>query len=321
MLGLGLQSARATYPWWPEAAAYAADFVNNRYMRNGVPVDRMTAIGFSRTSPKLAQDRDGVWRSFANNIPAATNSGLSLEPAATNMVANNGMVGAVTGVVGSGGALPTGWLASAFDTVTVQSIGTEDGLPYIELRLQSSNGSGATKYVTISAAQDVPALINQQWTASCFYKRIAGVWYPDIGVSFLNVAEIGDSILYRVAGRTGDMTTRTRLAVTWTTDRPGTITLRMTIVLFSVSPGDSVDVTTRIYAPQLAIEPKASSPIITSGAAATRVADMATLLLPSGTFMLTQTFADASIHTTAGVSGVYQLPSSGLKSISRIVGG
>ena len=176
MLGLPLALQRNTR-WWPDGAMYAADFVNNRYMRGGIAIDRASALTFSRNSPKLAQDSNGIWHHFAANEPAITDRGLLLEPQATNMVPNSSMTGAALGVVGAGGALPTGWTREGYDTVTVTALGDEDGLPYVELRLQCTNSTSAPRYPLIRLMPTaVPALLGETWTASCFFRKIAGQW-------------------------------------------------------------------------------------------------------------------------------------------------
>src|SRR5690606_23621572 len=113
MLGIGLSPLR-THPgrWWPEGAVYAADFVSNRYMRNGVEIPAAAAFSFSRASGKVAPDRAGAWHSFPPDVPARTNRGLLLEGAETYYPTNAAFAGLVPGTIGAGGALATGWECS-----------------------------------------------------------------------------------------------------------------------------------------------------------------------------------------------------------------
>ncbi|MET3897478.1 hypothetical protein ABIB57_001415 [Devosia sp. UYZn731] len=318
MLGLTLMTGRPSYPWWAVDAAYAADFVDNRYMRGGVAVDRATALIFTRSTPKLAQDSSGVWHSFNIDAPALTDRGLSLEPAATNRVPNAAMAGAVLGVVGGGGTLPTGWTAADFAIVEITATGSEAGLPFVELRLQHENSTGGSQFPRLGCAQAVAAGIGEHWTASCFYKKVAGAW-PAITGAFLNVEEVGTTTAYATADRPDHLETRTRLAATWITSSPGTIGLDMRALMLNLSPGELLDVTLRIYAPQLAKEVAASSPIITSGTAATRAADAASLSLSGGTYSLALTFDDASTHSVEGQSGSYGLENSSANAIRQVI--
>ena len=318
MLGLTLMTGRPSYPWWPAGAACAADFVNNRYMRDGVAVDCATALAFTRSTAKLAQDSSGAWHSFDVDVPALTDRGLLLEPAATNHVPNAAMAGAALGVIGAGGSLPTGWTVADFASVEITATGTETGLPFIELRLRHENSTGGNQYPRLVCAVAIAAGIGEQWTASCFYKKIAGAW-PAITGAFLNVEEVGTTIAYATADRPDHLETRTRVAATWWTSSPGTIGLDMRALMFNLSPGELLDVTLRIYAPQLAKEAVASSPIITSGSAATRAADAASLSLPGGTYSVALAFDDGSTQSVGGQSGSYNLENSSASAIRQVI--
>lgn len=265
--------------WWPANASFAADFVNCRFMRAGQHIAPASAYSFLRASEKLADTQVGTWQSFADDVPAITNRGILLEQATTNMVINGTMTGAVPGIVWAGGALPTGWSAPDFDIVTIVETGTEDGLPYIELRLQHTNGTGGTTYPRIEFASGVPANIGEQWTAGASYKLISGAWHSNPS-AFFHVVETGGSDTYATFDRPDDMTSRTPLHMTWTTTQSGSITLQMRLLVFAVNPAEIVDVTARFYAPTLANEPTASSPILSDGTSMTRAIDQLTLHLP-----------------------------------------
>jgi len=71
--------------WWPAGATWAADFATGRYMVAGSPVTADAAFTLLRASAKLAPDSTGRLTSFASNLPALTDLGLLLEPAATNL--------------------------------------------------------------------------------------------------------------------------------------------------------------------------------------------------------------------------------------------
>jgi hypothetical protein len=74
------------------------------------------------------------WWSFASNLPRITNQGLLVEEARTNSIRNNSMQGAVAGTPGT---LPTNWSESraAGLTQTVVGTGTQNGIDYIDIRL------------------------------------------------------------------------------------------------------------------------------------------------------------------------------------------
>ena len=310
-LGLPLSHARSGR-WWPENAVYAADFINNRYMRNGAEIDRASAFSFSRSTPKLAEDSKGVWHHFGVDEPAITDRGLLLEPAATNMVPNPTMAGAVRGVVGAGGALPTGWTTTNFSPVEVLDTGWEDGLPYITLRLRYTNSTGAVQYPCLIPAMGVPANLGEQWTASAFYKLLAGTWHPN-PAAFLNVREAGTTQTYPSLSRPDDMTTRTRLALTWSISRAGTVTMEKRSIMFNAGAGDAGDLTVQICAPMLCKEPTASS--VTLSAA--RAADLVSVDLPNSASQLS-VISTTGTTTISVVPGQMALPLSSTETIKRV---
>src|SRR5690606_18428481 len=69
---------------WPAGAVMALDFGNDRYMREQAIVDRGTVMSFARASSKLARNCAGDLVSFSPDVPAITDMGLSIEPAAMN---------------------------------------------------------------------------------------------------------------------------------------------------------------------------------------------------------------------------------------------
>lgn len=71
--------------WWPAGATWAADFAGGRYMTAGSPATADAAFTLLRASAKLAPDSTGRLTSFASNLPARTDLGVLLEPAATNL--------------------------------------------------------------------------------------------------------------------------------------------------------------------------------------------------------------------------------------------
>ena len=139
MLGLNLSaSVRPTNAWWTPGAIFAADFVNDRYMRDGVNISRDAALTVTRPSPKLARTLAGEWLSFPPNTLARTDRGASIEPASTNYVQNSTMAGAIPGAPGTA---PTGWTVPTSSNGLVRQItavGTSKGLPHIDIRFSGT---------------------------------------------------------------------------------------------------------------------------------------------------------------------------------------
>lgn len=173
MQGLSLGIAAPTrQKWWPSGAVYAADFINQRYMRDGNAITADQAMSFSRPSAKWALDSSGTWRQFAANQPALTDLGLSIEPAGTNLVPNPGLAGAVVGVVGAGGSLPTGWFHNSTLTTEVVAITTLLGLPALQVRI---SGVASTTFYELSVMPTGVAIApSTTYTASIFVQLLSG---------------------------------------------------------------------------------------------------------------------------------------------------
>lgn len=90
-----------------------------------------------------------------------------------NGLRNSGLEGAVAGVIGSGGAYPTGWLASGGNGLTVEVVGRyfEGNVPYVRLKVTGTPSQ--TFFSVVMNNWDTylpPATINETWTASAFIR-------------------------------------------------------------------------------------------------------------------------------------------------------
>jgi hypothetical protein len=92
-----------------------------------------------------------------------------------NRLPNNRGDGAVVGVVGSGGALPTGWFTSNMPggTVSVVTLADKNGRPRQQIRL---NGTPTGSVVGIFFAPNtaIVAANGQTWTTSAWVQQVAG---------------------------------------------------------------------------------------------------------------------------------------------------
>jgi hypothetical protein len=165
MLGIAMSQGQAPQRWWPDNARYAVDFITRSGMRDGVHCPLPELISLSRPSPKLAMDRTGRWHSFAPDMPALTDRGLSLEPAATNLVVDNtGETAAtLTGVVASAWTLGDCPLEGGSARRLTQGSGASDGFSrrvsltggavYTASRFYKYDGS--TTWVRMSVSDNV----------------------------------------------------------------------------------------------------------------------------------------------------------------------
>lgn len=307
MLGIaaGKLTPHAPGTWWPQQAIYAADFVADRYMVNGVEVPAAMAFSFTRASAKLAPDQAGVYRSFASNELARTDRGAWLEPASTNHIRNNTNVGAVAGTV----TLPNNWsvLTSAGLSREVVGLGTQGGLPFMDLRLFGTANTAGPFQLAVEAASAIAAAPGETWTLSAFVQMIT-ITAPPLSTR-LRLRE--------------DSSTGTNLAVREATvastealDRfQGTFVLANSSTAyarpgfaFGLVNGGTYDFTVRISLASLEQLDASATPILTAGAVTSRPADELAFELPNASYSIQYDYGSGSVQTVAAVLGTNVVP-------------
>lgn len=207
------------------------------------------------------------------------------EPGRTNAIRNNTNAGAVNGVVGSGGALPTNW-ASTLGTpngllLTVVAAGSESGpgggtQNYIDLKFSGTVGAGGVNYGIYFDSATNPAaaaVAGEIWTASIGSALAAG--------SMANINSLSYGLFERTSGGGGVVSTAqsftpssTKRRISHTRKLTGATTAFVAPYLNVIAPAAAViDLTVRVYMPQLEKAADNSAPIATSGSAVTRVLD------------------------------------------------
>jgi hypothetical protein len=263
-----LYKAGTLYSQIPESGA--GDFVVTR---------ATTPVGGQSTRI----NKDGLIELVADNVPrldyplgGAVNGcpALLVEPAATNSVRNNSMVGAVAG---SPGTMPTNW-AESLNGLVRQSIalGTENGVNYIDIRY-SGTASGGSAAVLFENNPQTVASTGQTWSNSVYLKIIA---QPNPPVSYrLSMWEYSSSgTVFNGSFATSVVPTTTSLQrFTQTRALTGVGTDRVR-PLFDVqmTSGQTYDFTIRIGYPQMELGSVATSVIPTTTQAITRGEDRIT---------------------------------------------
>jgi len=298
MLGLGLApGAAAAKAWWPAGAVYAADFINGRYMRNGNAISAGEAFSFARASGRWAVDSTGFWRYFAPDVPAITDLGLSLEPAGTNLVPNPALTGAVAGVVGSGGSLPTGWSTNGAGlSVEVVAVTTLNGLPALHVRV---SGTATGTFFELSVMPDTPINPNTNYAASIFLRSLAG---PQPSVE-LRQADAGSGFVTANVLATGLPALDRRANYLTTAASTAFGRMRMSQVL---STGSVYNFSILVSSPQLELGSSVLSPRGSEGPA-----DNASVALPSGNHTVYLEHGSGAIQA-AGIAGSYAVPAAQL---------
>jgi hypothetical protein len=302
---IGLWNGAGQSPaWWPAGAAYAADFVNNRYMRNGNPITAAEAWSFSRASAKWAPSADGSWKQFAPNVSAQTDLGLSIEPAGSNIVPNPGLAGAAVGVVGAGGSLPTGWVSIGVLTTEVLALTTLAGLPALRLRI---SGTPISTFYELNMMPSGTAMApNTAYAASVLSQLHAGS-QPTIEVRQGNSS---DAFVAAVVVQPGPAVATARAEGVFIS-QGSTVLARMRLTCIVVV-GQSYSIELTVAGPQLELGSKVTSPMI-----ADRAADSILLGLPSGAQAVSCEFDNGNAGSLPGGSGSYAFTTNLLRPVVR----
>ena len=218
-------------------------------------------------------DRQNVPRiDFRNADGTLSSCGrLLLEPQRTNSIRNSSMVGAVAG---SPGTIPTNWTVSnAGLTQTIVGVGTELGLPYVDIRLNGT-ASGAIFNLFTEGPAQVVASNGQTWTNALYMKTVAA---PNPYNSILNNFSERTAAGTLLTGAQQAMTlTSTLTRFSFTRTNTNVLTERINAgYQGTLTIGATYDFTIRIAAPQMELGAYATTWVPTTTAAVTRIADLA----------------------------------------------
>jgi hypothetical protein len=235
-----------------------------------------------RTTTGTFFDGSGVLQTAAIGVPRITYDpadlslppGLLAEEARTNSIRNSTMQGAVAGTPGT---LPTNWSVNAVSGLawSVAGLGVEGGLPFVDIRFTGTATGTSSSSIQFETNTGVSAANSQTWTVSNFVKVQSGsltgisatrLGWEERSGAFLDTRQGTVSIASPVDLRAA------RLTFVATNENASTTFIKPYLGLTPVN-GATIDITLRIGLPQLELGASASSPIPTSGAAATRAAD------------------------------------------------
>jgi hypothetical protein len=115
-----------------------AEFTRGRYRLDNSPSNRANALKASRSGAATWPKLQLPVISYADGVPRVVPSGQVLERGTKNLLDSPDFAGAVVGVKGAGGALPTGWDGILVGWEVV-SVGVVDGA--VRLRLHCTRGT------------------------------------------------------------------------------------------------------------------------------------------------------------------------------------
>jgi hypothetical protein len=245
----------------------------------GVAYAELPATGngdltWSRNSVANRTQSDGTIAQVAANVPRLSYMygscpALLLEPQRTNSIRNSSMVGAVAG---SPGTLPTNWTSITSGlTFSVVGVGTENGLPYVDVRLNgTATGTGAS--LRFDANTQIVASNGQTWASSFWIKSISSTSPP---LNYANTAIESTAAGGFVASNSQVLTITSTLTRNTFIRTIASATTERIIngIFFSLTNGAFYDFTIRIAAPQMELGAFATTWINTTNAAATRLVD------------------------------------------------
>lgn len=300
-LGFGfVPNPLTSMKWWGAPAnlldGYAPrmflDFNSGKYEVQSAVSTLANSITVSNNSTiRTYFDKDGILRTAPANTTRITHrSGFAaalFEGAATNYIRHAALAGAVLGVVGSGGALPTDMSAPSpvgGDIVsTVVGTGTENGMTYVDVRITGQPTT--TRYLNFSTNTTIPAVTGDKRVFSMWLRLLAGSVdnASDLNFTFAEKNSVGGNA-------TGNQATTINIKSTITSAARRVIARTMTaadcayVLPFLRIPASATpyDFTLRISMPQCEIGDIATSPIVTNGTVLTRTADLPVLHASAG---------------------------------------
>ena len=292
---------------------FAGDVTKGVYLFGRQLVEGTSALDYFPTT-----DRQNVPRiDFRNADGTLSSCGrLLLEPQRTNSIRNSSMVGAVAG---SPGTLPTNYTSNfrGFSSQVVGT-GTENGVPYIDLRLFGTSTGGQVE-LTLEGNQQMAALVGQTWSLSSYLKIVAGSLPSgsQAGFAITERNSAGASLVEQAYPLTVTSSLQ-RFTTTRTLNQATTAFVNVrVIVTTSLTPADF---TIRIAAPQMELGAYATTWVPTTTAAVTRIADAASKTGVSSLIGQTEgtMFVDLNLDTRQSFS--YFLITPNLAAVTNYIG-
>lgn len=235
------------------------------------PVNGNGDLTWSRNSTANRTNSSVVIESVDANVPrlsymyGSCPSAL-LEPQRTNIIRNSTMVGAVSGTPGT---LPNNYtVLTGGLTRSIVDVGVENGLNYIDIRLQGT-ATGILAQIVFDSNTSNNASAGQTYIFSLYSKLISGSAnsYSLIWDEFSSTP----TYLTSKATSVSLTSTTTRFSLSGTT-AASCVTIQP-YLRFALTIGNVYDFTFRVLQPQLELGAYFTTPIFTSGTFATRVAD------------------------------------------------
>lgn len=260
--------------WWlafGQNANFAYDLANNRYMRSGGASTQALSLTEDRASSAMVLQGNGTYvERAAGELAIGQGVGLQVSEAVTNYVSDPSMSEAVVGTPGTG---PRNWdMTRAGLTANVVGLGTEDGLPYIELNIVGTMTTGNWE-LPFQYSNTAPTADGETWFNEFDIKLIAGT-DPSQGSTSLRgwLFTSGGSYLSSF-GRNFSLGVEYSSAVSEMVISEPTVGFIQSGFGFSAASGTVVDFTIRLRKLHLTKDVPAGVVVLGSGDTNTRSAD------------------------------------------------
>lgn len=197
---------------------------------------------------------------------------ILLEPQRTNSLRNSTMQGANV----TTDTIPNFWSESAIGglTSTVIGLGTENGLSYIDYRL---NGTATTNFaqLALEGSSVIAGTVDQNFTFSPYLKVISQPNPPTFYRLLINEFSAAPAVAYLTGGAMAVTPTTTLQRFSYTRQNSNAACASVVpYIAFTLVIGQSYDFTIRIAAPQFELGAYTTSYIPTTTTALTRNADV-----------------------------------------------
>lgn len=238
-----------------------------------LPANGNGDLTWARNSVANRTQSDGNIGSVAANVPRLSYMygscpALLLEPQRTNSIRNSTMQGAST----SPSTLPTNW-ASVNNgiTHTIVGVGTENEIPYVDVRFNGT-ATGTDTTLRFESNTQIVASSGQTWASTFYTKLISASSAPlSYSIGAYQRTSIG-TFVDIIATPFTPTSTLTRVSNVVTISNVTVARVQPTF-LATITNGASYDFTIRIAAPQMELGAFATTWINTTNAAATRLVD------------------------------------------------
>lgn len=162
---------------------------------------------------------------------------------------------ATDGVLGSGGAVPTGWSSGSAPTGvtrTVQKGIDASGNSYLDYRVYGTNTSGSAGYPNLYFGPTISVAANEPYTTSIYAQIVAGssVGFSGDVVRLFHERNLSGSYVSNSSAGSTITSTASRLVLNDVIPSSGVNQIRPELV-FAVPNGATVDITVRVWNPQV----------------------------------------------------------------------